>query len=63
MTNAETIYRAMLLMVRVSPVTRLEWGKLRIDHYPLSNTHAWFGPKGRINKQEVLSVISKTLGE
>lgn len=76
MTDAEIIYRAMILMVRANararidqrtgqwqlrPTERLRWRKVRIDYYPMSCTHSWFGRDGLPNKPAVLAAINDSL--
>lgn len=69
MTNADIIYRAMILMARANAAAkgngkteRLEWRKVRIDYYPMSNTWGWFGREGLATKHDVLMAINESLG-
>lgn len=68
MDDAETIYRAMLLMAKANALAKdahktewLKWRSLRLAYYPVSRTHRWFGPDGPINKLDVLIAINKEL--
>lgn len=68
MTDAEIIYRAMMLMLKSTAIAKdttktewMEWRTLRLAYYPVSRVHRWFDPDGPINKVEALTVIRSLL--
>ena len=72
MTDAEIIYRAMILMARANAkadakvskdnrTQRIQWRGVRIDYYPASNTHGWFGRDTLSTKAKVLAAITECL--
>lgn len=68
MTEAEIIYRAMVLMVKanakytgVDRTERLQWRNVRVDYYPASDRWSWFGRDDLPRKHDVLAAIDACL--